>query len=500
MNQFTLAAVNFAWLPILPLIAVTLGAIVVMLVGPNVDDEDSAGLGLVALMTVLAAFVLTLFTLGQNSLAFGGALAVDDYSGFFELVILAATAVTIGMSLDYAADEGLAGAEYYALILFAALGMMLMAAAGDLIIIFLGLETMSIAVYALVGFMRRDPRSNEAALKYFLLGAFSTGFLLYGIALVYGATGTIRLDPVRAAISGGMASNPLLLMGLGMMLIGFGFKVAAVPFHMWTPDAYEGAPTPITAFMAVGVKLAAFAGFLRIFLVHLGPLSAQWSDVLWVIAVLTMTVGNVVALVQANIKRMLAYSAIAHAGYVIVGMAAASSHQAGGAILYYLLGYSFTNLGAFAVVVALERHGEVRDRITDFRGLARTHPALAAAMALFMLSLAGVPPLAGFVGKFYLFSAALNAGLVWLVIIAAINSAISVYYYTRVIVEMYAREGEGVSVKRIGTRPALLLSLAVGVAGTILIGLFPQPYMSASASAFASATSRPALKTTALLR
>jgi NADH-quinone oxidoreductase subunit N len=425
---------------------------------------------------------------------------VDDYSGFFEIVILAATAVTIGMSLDYAADEGLPGAEYYALILFAALGMMLMAAAGDLIIIFLGLETMSIAVYALVGFMRRDPRSNEAALKYFLLGAFSTGFLLYGIALVYGATGTIRLEPVRAAIAGGIASNPLLLMGLSMMLIGFGFKVAAVPFHMWTPDAYEGAPTPITAFMAVGVKLAAFAGFLRVFLVHLGPLSAQWSDVLWVIAVLTMTFGNVVALVQANIKRMLAYSAIAHAGYVIVGMAAASSFQAGGAILYYLLGYSFTNLGAFAVVIALERHGEVRDRIIDFRGLSRTHPALAATMALFMLSLAGVPPLAGFVGKFYVFSAALSAGLIWLVLIAAINSAISVYYYTRVIVEMYAREGDGIAVKRIGARPALLLSIAAGVAGTILIGLFPQPYMGASASAFASAAGRPALKTAALLR
>jgi NADH-quinone oxidoreductase subunit N len=500
MNQFTLAAINFAWLPILPLSAVAIGAMVIMLVGPSVEDEDSAGLGLIALITVLAAFVLTLFTLGQNTLSFGGALAIDDYAGFFELVILAATGVTIGMSLDYVADEGLAGPEYYALLLFAAFGMMLMAAAGDLIIIFLGLETMSISVYALVGFMRRDARSSEAALKYFLLGAFSTGFLLYGIALIYGATGTIRLDPVRAAVSADMASNPLLLMGVGMMLIGFGFKVAAVPFHMWTPDAYEGAPTPVTAFMAVGVKLAAFAGFLRIFLVHLGPVSAQWTSVLWVIAALTMTVGNVVALVQDNIKRMLAYSAIAHAGYLILGMAAASSHQAGGAILYYLLGYSFTNLGTFAVVVALERHGEVRDRIRDFRGLAQSHPALAAAMALFMLSLTGVPPLAGFVGKFYLFSAALNAGLVWLVILAAVNSTISAYYYVGVIVTMYAGEGAPVAVKRIAARPALLISIAVGLAGTILIGLFPQSYMDASRSAFAAAIGRPALKATALVR
>jgi NADH-quinone oxidoreductase subunit N len=269
---------------------------------------------------------------------------------------------------------------------------------------------------------------------------------------------------------------------------------------MWTPDAYEGAPTPVTAFMAVGVKLAAFAGFLRIFLVHLGPVSAQWTSVLWVIAALTMTVGNVVALVQDNIKRMLAYSAIAHAGYLILGMAAASSHQAGGAILYYLLGYSFTNLGAFAVVVALERHGEVRDRISDFRGLAQSHPALAAAMALFMFSLTGVPPLAGFVGKFYLFSAALNAGLVWLVILAAVNSTISAYYYVGVIVTMYAGEGAPVAVKRIATRPALLISIAVGLAGTILIGLFPQSYMDASRSAFAAAVGRPALKTTALVR
>jgi NADH-quinone oxidoreductase subunit N len=499
MNPFTLAAVNFAWLPILPLVAVAVGAMVITLVGPSIDDEDSASLGLIALITVVAAFVLTLFTLGQNTLAFGGAIDMDDYSGFFEIVILAATAVTIGMSLDYVADEGLAGAEYYALILFGAFGMMLMAAAGDLIIIFLGLETMSIAVYALVGFMRRDPRSNEAALKYFLLGAFSTGFLLYGIALIYGATGTIRLDPVRAAVTADMASNPLLLMGVGMLVIGFGFKVAAVPFHMWTPDAYQGAPTPVTGFMAVGVKLAAFAGFLRVFLIHLGPVSAQWSEVLWVIAALTMTVGNVVALVQDNIKRMLAYSAIAHAGYILLGMAAASSHQAGGAILYYLLGYSFTNLGAFAVVVALEHRGEVRDRISDFRGLARTHPGLAAAMALFMLSLTGVPPLAGFVGKFYIFSAALNAGLVWLVIVAAVNSTISAYYYVRVIVEMYVREGDVVPIKRIGARPALLISIAVGLAGTILIGLFPQSYMDASAGAFAAAAGRPALKTTALL-
>jgi len=497
MTQFNLSAINFSWLPILPLIAVALGAMAVMLIGVRIDDEDSGGIGFIALLTLLAAFVLVLFTLGQNAPAFGGSLVIDNYAAFFDLIIIIAAALTVAMSLEYVADAGLAGAEYYALLLFAALGMMLMAAAGDLIVIFLGLETMSIAVYALAGFVRRDPKSNEAALKYFLLGAFSTGFLLYGIALIYGAMGTIRLEPIRAALSAGMASNPLLLLGLGLMLIGFGFKVAAVPFHMWTPDAYEGAPTPVTAFMAVGVKVAAFAGFMRIFMASLGPVSAQWSMVLWVIAALTMTVGNVSALVQNNIKRMLAYSAIAHAGYILVGMAA-SGGQAGAAILYYLLGYAFTNLGAFAVVIALERGSQPRDDISDFRGLARSHPALAAAMALFLLSLTGVPPLAGFVGKFYIFSAALNAGLVWLVIIAALNSVISAYYYVRVIVAMYMQEG-GAPVERMSARPGLLISVAAAVIGVIVIGVYPQPYMGAAVNAYASAIGRAAAHATASL-
>jgi len=496
MTPLNFSAVNFAWLPILPLIAVAVGGMVVLLAGVRIDDEDSAGVGFLTLVTLLAALLLTLFTLGQNNSAFSGSLVTDDYSAFFEILIIVATAITVAMSLEYVAGSGLAGAEYYALILFAALGMMLMAAAGDLIIIFLGLETMSIAVYALAGFVRRDPKSNEAAVKYFLLGAFSTGFLLYGIALIYGATGTIRLEAIRAALATRAFYDPFLLLGLGMMLIGFGFKVAAVPFHMWTPDAYEGAPTPVTAFMAVGVKLAAFAGFIRIFLVHLAPVSGHWTMALWVIAAITMTTGNVVALVQSNIKRMLAYSAIAHAGYILVGMAAASTPEAGSAILYYLLAYSFTNLGAFAVVVALQRGREPHDLIADYRGLARDHPGLAAAMALFLLSLTGVPPLAGFFGKFYIFSAALNAGLVWLVIIAVINSVISAYYYIGVIVAMYMQEG-GVAVERMSSRPGVLISVAVSVAAVLIIGIYPQPYISAAVGAFASANGHPTLATTA---
>jgi NADH-quinone oxidoreductase subunit N len=497
MTQFNLSAIHFAWLPILPLIAVAVAAVVILLVGTGVDDEESDALGWLALAGLAVAFVFTLAMVGQSGSAFSGAIAIDDFAVFFELAVLSAAALTILMSLRYADETRLPGAEYYALILFAAFGMMLMAAAGDLIIIFLGLETMSISVYVLAGFRRFDPRSNEAALKYFILGAFSTGFLLYGIALLYGATGTIRLAPISAALAHG-ARGPLLLLGLGMMLIGFGFKVAAVPFHMWTPDVYQGAPTPVTAFMAAGVKLAAFAGFLRIFMVHLTPVSADWSQVLWVIAALTMTAGNVIALVQTNIKRMLAYSAIAHAGYILVGMTAVVP-EAGAAILYYLLGYAFTNLGAFAVIVALEGRGEPRDLISDYRGLAGRHPALAAAMAIFLLSLTGVPPLAGFAGKFYIFSSALRVGLVWLVIIAVLNSVMSAYYYISVIVAMYMEEGGLAEVAPLRARPALVAAIALAFAATVLIGVYPAPYMSAAVTAFNSAIGQVPVHTAALL-
>ena len=491
MTPFNLAAVGFAWLPLLPLVAIALGAIVVLLAGVRIKDEDSAGMGFIALIALFAALVCVLFTFGANQVSFGGSLLIDDYAAFFEVVILVATALTVAMSIQYAADAALAGAEYYGLMLFAVLGMMLMVAAGDLIIVFLGLETMSIAIYPLVGLMRREARSSEAAMKYFLLGAFSTGFLLYGIALIYGATGTIRLEPIRALLATNPAANAYLLLGLGLMLIGFAFKVAAVPFHMWTPDAYDGAPTPVTAFMAVGVKLAAFAAFMRVFMVYLGPLSGAWTPALWIVAALTMTAGNLIALVQSNIKRMLAYSAIAHAGYVIVGMAAAPTPAAGGALLYYLLAYGLTSLGAFAIVIALERIGDAA-LISDYRGLAARHPGLAAAMTLFMLSLAGVPPLAGFVGKFYIFSAALDAGLVGLVIIAVLNSVISAFYYIRVIVAMYMQEGE-VVIESMNARPGLLISVAIATAAVVIVGLFPQPYMTAATNAFASALGRPSL-------
>jgi NADH-quinone oxidoreductase subunit N len=496
MNPFNLAAINFAWLPVLPLIAVTIGAIVILLAGVRMDDDESEGLGWLALATLGVAFVLALGLIGQTGVAFAGSLAVDGFSAFFELTILIAAAFTILMSLDYASENHLAGAEYYSLLLFSTVGMMLMAAAGDLIVIFLGLETMSIAVYVLAGMRRRDPRSNEAAIKYFLLGAFSTGFLLYGVALIYGATGSIKLEAIRTALLVPMTSNPLLLLGLAMLLVGFGFKVAAVPFHMWTPDVYEGAPTPITAFMAVGVKLGAFAGFVRIFLVGFQAISAEWSYALWVIAALTMTTGNVIAVVQTNIKRMLAYSAIAHAGYVLVGMIAASA-EGGAAVLYYLLAYAFTTLGAFGVVVALERRQLAGDLIADYRGLATRSPALAAAMAVFLLSFTGVPPLAGFMGKFYIFSAALRQGYTYLVVIAVLNSVIAVFYYISVIVAMYMEEG-GIEPVRMTRKPALVAAIGLSAIATVLVGIYPAPYMTAAQNAFNSALGEAAMRAASL--
>ena len=497
MSSFNLAAINFVWLPILPMIIVVIAAIVVLLIGVRIDDSESEGLGLVTLASLGIAFVFTLGILGQSGVAFSGAISIDSFSGFFELMILIAAMFTVLMSLDYAPENRISGAEYYSLLLFSTLGMMLMATAGDLIVIFLGLETMSIAVYVLAGIMRRDTRSNEAAIKYFLLGAFSTGFLLYGIALIYGATGSIKLGPIHDALaSGSMDSNPLLLLGTGMMVIGFGFKVAAVPFHMWTPDVYQGAPTPITAFMAVGVKLAAFSAFVRVFLVDLAPVGEHWQTVVWAVAVLTMTGGNLIALVQTNIKRMLAYSAIAHAGYLLLGMAAGV--RSGPAILYYLLGYAFTNLGAFGVVIALERQGEVGNQISDFRGLATRQPLLAGAMAIFLLSLTGVPPMAGFFGKFFIFSEALHQGYVGLVIIAVLNSVVSAYYYFYVLVAMYMEEG-GIEVERLSNRPALVAAIGLAAIATILIGAYPAPYIASATSAFYSASGAEGIHTAALL-
>jgi NADH-quinone oxidoreductase subunit N len=406
-----------------------------------------------------------------------GLIAVDRFAFFFKLLFLIAAAVTVLMSTRYLEVEGVSPGEYYFLILCATLGMMIMAGGIDLITIFIGLETMAVSFYILAGFIKPSQRSNEAAVKYFLLGAFSLGILLYGMSLMYGLSGTTNLR-VMAPLLGGQEHDPRLVLAVILVVAGVGFKIAAVPFHMWAPDVYEGAPTPVTAFLSVGSKAASFAMLLRIFLEGLPAMRDDWRLLFSALAIVTMTVGNIAAVTQTNLKRMLAYSSIAHAGYVLIGIVAAASIvpdvRARGitATLIYLLIYSFMQLGAFAVVVLLRREDVVGDELKDFSGLHFRHPFAAFAMLLFMLSLGGIPPTAGFMGKFWLFGAAIDAGAIWLAVIGVLNSAVSIYYYVRVVVFMYLKT------ETIGSDPKisapLAVALGVAVVATLVLGVYPR--------------------------
>ncbi len=435
-------------------------------------------LAYLSLAGTIAALLCVFALWGRAEAGFSRMVVLDAFALFFHAILLLAAGVTILISLDYLTQEDFDHYEYYVLMLFATFGMMVMAASQDLIMIFLGLETMSICVYVLAGWRKEHPKGHEAALKYLLLGAFSGAFLLYGIALVYGATGTTHLKEIADFLvqGGGGSRSQMLLLGGALMVVGFGFKVASVPFHMWTPDVYEGAPAPITAYMAAGVKAAAFAAFLRVFLYSLASLQADWAMVLWVIAVATMTLGNVVALAQENIKRMLAYSSIAHAGYILVGMVAGGD-AASASILFYLLAYTLMNMGAFAVVILFGRKGENNVLVEDYRGMGTRYPVLGAAMALFMFSLAGLPPTAGFFGKFYVFSAAVAQGYVWLVVIAVLNSLVSVYYYFRVTIKIYMQAPEN-DLEGVAFRPAAMVALVLMAVGTLWVGVFPGTYLS----------------------
>jgi NADH-quinone oxidoreductase subunit N len=476
---------DISWLALLPVLIVSGTGMLVLVTDLWVEGPDREGLGWIGIVGLLVAAVVSALLWNTHALAFAGGFGIDRYAVFFDVLLCLAASLTLLMSMDYLQQVEVAHGEYYALVLFATAGMMIMAAATDLIVIFLGLEVMSIAVYVLAGIWRRNLRSTEAALKYFLLGAFATGFLLFGIALLYGACGSTVLPVITEKLRhGAAAQQQLALVGVGLLLIGFGFKVAAVPFHAWTPDVYEGAPTAITAFMAVGVKAAAFAAFARVFLRHLMPLASDWTTVVWVLAALTMTTGNVIALVQTNIKRMLAYSSIAHAGYILVGIVTAGE-AAGAAVLYYLLVYGLMNLGAFAVVIALGRRGVANEHIDDYAGVGFSHPFLGFCMSVFMLSLAGVPALAGFTGKFYLFSAAVQAGFVWLALIGVLNSVVSMYYYIGVLVRMYMAETVS-EVPALAGRPYVLATLIVTSASTVLLGIFPAWAFELARSAFKS--------------
>jgi len=465
-----------SWGAMLPMLLVAGTGLLVLILDPFTPPERRERLAVLSLLGIVAAAVVLLVRRGQSDIMFGGMLASDSFAIFFNLLFLLVAGLTLLISIPYVRRAGMEHGEYYALLLFSTLGMMIMASSLDLMTIFLGLETLSISLYILAGFLRDQLKSNESALKYLLLGAFASGFVLYGIAMVYGATGSINLKRVAEVLASGKVANPtLLIIGAGLLIIGFGFKVASVPFHMWTPDVYEGAPTSVTAFMIAGTKAAAFAAFLRILMTALPALQPDWSRVLWVLAALTMTVGNVVAIAQSNIKRMLAYSSIAHAGYILVALVAAS-RLGSGSVLFYLVAYTFMNLGAFAVVIALARQDGERVSIDDYAGLGLKYPFLGAAMALFMFSLAGIPPTGGFMGKFYIFSAAIQAKYIGLAIIGVLNSVISVFYYLRITVVMYMGQREA-EPRAAGLSPALGLALLIAIVGTLQLGLFPSRFL-----------------------
>ncbi len=395
-------------------------------------------------------------------------IELDRFASFSIALVCGTALLSCLLSVAYLAELRINHGEYYALILLATAGMVLLVSAVDLVSVFLGIELMSIPIYVLAGFDRRTLRSNESALKYFLVGSFASALLLYGMALLFGVTGHTDFEGIRAAFDVG---NPLAMIGLGLVIVGFTFKISAVPFHQWTPDVYEGAPTTVTAFMSVTVKVAAFAAMLRIVIGAFDPAAESLSSLLWVLAVATMVLGNVMAVIQDNVKRMLAYSSIAHAGYLLIGFVAATD-EAYSAVMFYLIVYVFMNLGAFAVIVALANRGQDCDRIGDFAGLAESRPGLAALMTLFMLALAGIPGTGGFMAKFILFSAAVNAGYVNITIIAVLASLVSVYFYLRVPMAMYMRE-PGEEKPRAELSSGEWAVLAVCAVAVILLGIFP---------------------------
>ncbi len=464
----------------LPFLVMTGTGLLLLVLDPLLEPERRDRLPLISLGGVVVTAAIVILRRGQPEIVFGGMLAADGFATFCNLLFLLVAGLTLLISIAYIRHTGLERGEYSALLLFSTLGMMIMASSLDLMTIFLGLETLSISLYILAGFLRERLESNESALKYLLLGAFASGFLLYGIALVYGATGTINLRQIAEAVARGQVNSPILLaIGMGLLIVGFGFKVAAIPFHSWAPDVYEGAPTSVTAFMIAGTKAAAFAAFLRILMTALPALQPDWSRALGILAVLTMTVGNVVAIAQTNIKRMLAYSSIAHAGYILVALATGTK-LGSGSILFYLAAYAFMNLGAFAVMVALARRDDERLTIDDYAGLGLRRPALGAAMALFMFSLAGIPPTAGFMGKLYVFSAAVQAGYIGLAVIGVANSVVSAFYYLRLTVVMYMSSAPGEPVAGQRPAPALGLAVLVAVGGTLLLGIFPSRLLEAA--------------------
>jgi NADH-quinone oxidoreductase subunit N len=480
---------------ILPELIVCVAAVLVMVLDAFARPSQrwvTGGLSLAGLAGAALAslWMWTNWTGAPPSGSFNGMIVLDELRLSFTLIFLLVSALTVLISMIWVENEKLPAGEFHALLLFATAGMMLMASGNDLVIIFLGLEILSIATYVLAGFRRTDLRSNESSLKYFILGSFSSAFLLYGIALVYGGVGSTNISVIAAGLD--TARYPALVFaGAAMMLVGFGFKVATAPFHIWTPDVYEGAPTPVTAFMAAGPKAAGFASFLRVFVFGFpfvaaasSSVNAAWVPALVLMAIITMTVGNIVAIVQNNVKRMLAYSSIAHAGYALVGFVAAGTttgaerDNALASVAFYMLTYAVMNLGAFAIVTLIARNNDRRTEVEDYNGIGARAPALAFTLSLFLLSLLGLPLTAGFMGKVMVFRAALDQGFYVLVVVAVLNTAVSAYYYLRLIIVMFFRDRTTEwSAPRVPA--SLALAIVIAVVGVFYLGVFPNKVIDA---------------------
>ena len=474
-----LASINIA--AVLPALVVSVFGIGVMVAEPFVNEAKKSGLGWLAFTGTLVAMLSLLPMSDNRGQWYSNLWIVDDYDVFLNFVFLLIAAITILTSIDFLRREDMNHAEFYALLLFATAGMLMMAGSNELVMVFLGLEILSIATYVMAGFRRTDLKSNESALKYFLLGSFSSAFFLYGIALIFGATGSTNLIVIADVLRSSEIQASLVYLSAALILIALCFKVAVAPFHIWTPDVYEGAPTPVTGFMSVGPKAAGFAVLFRIFLTAFPSIQDRWVSAIWLIAALTMVLGNVIAIVQPNIKRMLAYSSIAHAGYVSVAFASMSERGVSAA-LFYLLAYSLMNLGAFAVVTILSRKEDKLVNVTDYAGLAAKKPGLAAVLSLFLLSLAGVPGTAGFAGKFFIFRAAVESRFIWLAIIGVITTVISFYYYLYIIVQMYMREPSD-QFSNLRMCGSLKIALAISAIGTLYLGLVPTKILDWTATA-----------------
>lgn len=455
------------------ILLIALGTLI-MVMEPLIGGNKRTTFSAITLLGLIGAMAAAIFANDHPGLSFSNMLVVDGFATFFRVLVIGVGIFTVLSSAQYLRREHADSAEYYALLLFSISGQCVMASANELIMIFIGIEISSISTYILAGYLRDDKRNNEAALKYFLLGSFATAFLLYGIAWIYGSTGSTNLADIRNALMTGSGPHSLTLAGTAaaLMFVGFAFKVSAAPFQIWAPDVYQGAPAPVTLFMSAGPKAAAFAVFLRVFMTAFLPITDRWKWFVWSSALLTMVIGNFAALLQTNIKRLLAYSSIAHAGYVMVAIAA--HNQVGiAAAMFYLAAYAFMNIGAFAVITHFSRKGEKYVNVEDLAGLGWKQPGTAALFSIFLLSLIGVPLTGGFFGKFYIFKAALDANLVWLAILGLLNGAVAAYYYLRILVVMYMHEPGESTVTLEPLSPGIRTTLWAAALGTLILGIFP---------------------------